>query len=318
VYREVIRELKRQQNITGKTIRVADKGLNCAQNIYDALSQGDGYIFSKSVKTLNKAEREWALNTEGFIQSDDSDKDAFWMKSCVDEYTYEFKEVSGRKKKFKVKEKRIVTYSPKLERKHREEINKMVAKAESCRLCEAKKSEYGESSKYLTFSSADENGDPAGKAVVQLDQKKIDKDLDCAGFNMIVTSEVTMGDREIYDTYHELWRIEESFRTLKTQLTARPVFLKNIDRIKGHFLICYLCVVLERILQFKVLKNQFGSEEVYEFIRGFKIVPDTSASYINMSKTSGVGIFLRDNYNLPLTNYFLRKRDIKKITERAL
>ena len=68
---------------------------------------------------------------------------------------------------------------------------------------------------------------------------------------MMVTSETRMPASEIYAAYHRLWRIEESFRIMKSHLDARPVYLQKEETITGHFLICYLAVLLTRLLQFK-------------------------------------------------------------------
>ena len=76
---------------------------------------------------------------------------------------------------------------------------------------------------------------------------------------MLVTSEIKMDDQDIYNTYHNLWRIEESFKIIKSDLDARPVFLQKENTIKGHFLICYLSILLERILQFKILDNKYST-----------------------------------------------------------
>lgn len=197
---------------------------------------------------------------------------------------------------------------------------KLVEKAKGCSLCHAKKSEYGESSKYMNFTTIDSETGVIGekKIVACLNEKKVQKDLDCAGYNMIITSEIEMNDKEIYDTYHELWRIEESFRTMKSELDGRPVYLQTIERIKGHFLVCYLSVLLERLFQFKVLENKFGSHAVYEFMRGFKVVANTSRDYINLSQANDLINFLADKYNLPIDNAFLTNREIKKILERSL
>ena len=54
VLRDVIDHLKAQNNVTGKTVHVADKGLNCARNIAFSRKNGDGYLFSKSVKGLSE------------------------------------------------------------------------------------------------------------------------------------------------------------------------------------------------------------------------------------------------------------------------
>ena len=82
---------------------------------------------------------------------------------------------------------------------------------------------------------------------MNINQEAIDKDLRFAGYNLLVTSETEMKDSDIYNTYHNLWRIEESFKIMKSDLDARPVFLQKEETIKGHFLICYLTVLLERL-----------------------------------------------------------------------
>lgn len=188
----------------------------------------------------------------------------------------------------------------------------MVDKARGCALSFAKKSEYGESAKYVNFNSVDEQGNPNGKkAAVTLNFEKIEKDRACAGYNMLVTSETGVDDMTIYSTYHELWRIEESFRTMKSELDARPVYLQTINRIKGHFLICYLSVLLERLIQFKVLDNQFGSHQVYRFIREFKVMKYGNKEFVNLTVNSELIEYFEQKYNLPLTNYYLTKAQIK-------
>lgn len=321
VFREVLDDLKRQQNITGRTIRIADKGLNCAQNIYHALSSGDGYIFSKSIKSLSEKEREWALSDRGFAdiygKGNDSQKLRFKIKSGVDEFWYEYTDTNGRKIKFKSNEKRTVTYNPALARKQKAEIQKEVDKARGCCLSQAKKSEYGDSAKYVTFTAADKEGNEiSDKVVGRINEKKVQKDLDCAGYNMIVTSEIAIDEMEIYDTYHRLWRIEESFRSVKTQLDARPVFLQKENCIKGHFLICYLTVLLERLFQFKVLDNKFCTEEIYEFIREFRVLPVTKRQAINTMARTPLTDYLENRYKVRVNNYYLSEKDITNMIEK--
>ena len=74
IIREVIADLKTRGNITGRTVQVADKGLNCAKNVLDARRNGDGYIFTKSVKQLPKTEKTWVLLPDGFVDVHDDDK----------------------------------------------------------------------------------------------------------------------------------------------------------------------------------------------------------------------------------------------------
>ncbi len=307
VLRDVIANLKRQNNITGKTIHVADKGLTCAQNIAFSKTNGDGYLFSKSVKGLPESEKAWVLLDHGFKEVKDKKGNVLYSyKSCIDKFPYTV-EHDGKKATVSLAEKRLLTYNPDLAAKKRFEINRMVEKAKSLTVSQAKKNDFGESGKYVSFT------DGKGKnATVSINQDAIDKDLMFAGYDLLVTSEVVMTDQNIYSTYHNLWRIEESFKIMKSDLDARPVFLQKEEPIKGHFLICYLAVLLERILQFKILENQYSSSEIFDFIKNFKATKAES-KYINTTTYSDIIDNLSNRFGLPLTNYFLTETQIKSI-----
>jgi hypothetical protein len=130
VIRDVIKELKDRHQISGKTVQVADKGLNCAENIINALKNKDGYLFSKSVKQLPETEKTWVLLKDGYKKVIDSDGTLLYqIKECIDEFPYTYTDENGKKHAIRVKEKRVVTYNPKLAEKKKYEINKMVEKA---------------------------------------------------------------------------------------------------------------------------------------------------------------------------------------------
>lgn len=315
VIREIISELKKKNNICGKTIRVADKGLNCADNIYHALKDGDGYIFSKSVKQLPEIEQDWVLLQNDYRDVKDSNGNFLYRrKECVDDFSYEISTDTGRKRKITIPEKRVVIFNPKLADKQKYEINKQVEKARVLKASAAKKSEFGDAAKYVTFVPADKKGtETDGKVKVVMNDELIEKSISLAGYNMIVTSERQMDAEKIYSTYHNLWRIEESFRVMKTQLDARPVYLQKRETITGHFLICYLTVLLTRLLQFKVLDNQYCSEDLFNFFREFRAVKISQKKYINLSRKNSFIDHLSSFTSLPLTSYFLSDSDIKKM-----
>ena len=314
VLREIIKEMKGQNETQGRTIRVADKGLNCSENIIDAIANGDGYLFSKSVKMLPETEIVWVLLENGWKTTyDEKNKPLYQSKSCIDEFPFTLTDINGKKKTVMLKEKRLVTYNPELAVKQRAEINKMIDKAERLRLSQAKKSEYGESAKYLNFESVDEKGNTTGKKVkVTKNQKAIDKDLALAGYNMLVTSELKMSDRDMYDTYHNLWMIEESFKIMKSDLDARPVFLQKRSSIEGHFLICYLTVLLERLFQYNVLHNKYPASVIFRFIKEFRVVK-SEYKYINITAYSPFISELTELTSLPLMHYYLSETKIAMI-----
>ena len=312
ILQDVITQLKTQNHVTGRTIHVADKGLNCAQNIAASKMNGDGYLFSKSVKMLPEKEKTWVLLDEDFLEKKDKNGNVLYRyKSCVDSFAYTI-EINGKKRTVSLTEKRLLTYNPSLAAKKKYEINRMIEKAKSLTMSQAKKSEYGEAGKYVIFTD-----DKGKKATVTMNLNAIESDLTFAGYNLMVTSEVNMTDLDIYNTYHNLWRIEESFRIMKSDLDARPVFLQKVDTIKGHFLICYLTVLVERIFQFKILKDEYSASEIFHFFRHFNVTKAES-KFINTSTNSTLFEDLSKRFLLPLTNYFLSETQIHSILNHKL
>ena len=315
IIRNIIDDLKQRSHISGRTIQVADKGLNCFNNIMHALKSGDGYIFSKSVKNLPETEKTWVLLENDYVDVKNKKGEVLYrIKDCVDDFSYTYTDDTGHKKTLKLTEKRIVTFNPKLAEKQTYEINRQVEKAKKLRACEAKKSEYGDSSKYVTFVFTDKKGTKTtGKSKVEINEKAIENAKKLAGYNMLITSEIRMTASEIYAAYHNLWRIEESFRIMKSQLDARPVFMQKQETITGHFLICYLAVLLTRLLQIHTLKDEYGTEEIFDFTRDFRIAKIADRKYINLTRSSSFIKELSCLTGLPLTSYFLGNEDINKM-----
>ena len=136
-----------------------------------------------------------------------------------------------------------------------------------------------------------------------------------AGYNLLVTSETKMSAKEVYRVYHNLWRIEESFRILKSQLDARPVYLHKKESIYGHFLICYVAVLLLRLLQFNTFNGEISYNEILNFIQNFKCILDKNAA-INIYSLKLVKI-IDDRLNLIFSNYFFSDKDIEKMLKSA-
>ena len=315
VIREIIDSLKARNSISGRTIQVADKGLNCADNIMHALKDGDGYIFSKSVKTLPQTEKTWILLSDDYRDIKNGSGDILYrIKECIDDFAYDIDLADGRKRKVTVTEKRVVTYNPALAKKQLYEINRLVDKAYNLKVSKAKKSEYGECAKYVSFISTDDDGnDTDGKVKVVMNAKVIEEAKKLAGYNLLVSSELKMSGREIYSAYHNLWRIEESFRIMKSELDARPVYLQKAETITGHFLIYYLAVLLARLLQFTILGSEFSSEELFAFMRDFRVAKLPDRKFMNLPKNSLLINALTNRTTLPLTSYFLTCSHSEKI-----
>ena len=314
VLREVINDLKDRDAKIGRTIHVSDKGLNCAENIAFSKTNKDGYIFSKSVKQLPEVEKTWVLNNNDWKTVKDKDGQILYKyKSCVDDFSYSFIR-DDKKISVKLKEKRLLTYNPSLAKKKLYEIDRMIEKAKSLVLSKAKKSEFGESSKFVDFVVANKKtGEIKDDAIcLSINEDKIKKEKELAGYNLIVTSEINIPDKELYATYHNLWRIEESFKVMKSDLDARPVYVQKEETIKGHFLICFLTVMLERILQFKTYDNKYSTNDLMNFFKDFSLVK-TDNGYINASKSTDFITDFTKETSLPLNHLNISETKLKKI-----
>ena len=329
--RKIIEEMKTRHKVSGKTVQVADKGLNCARNIYAAVKEADdGYIFSKSIhgKNLSAKEKIWVTaENDGNVWENHTDKDGrllYRLKSCVDTFTYQFKETdpeTGRDiiKSFSVKEKRIVSYNPALAKKQTAEILRMADKASNFTTYKKMtRDELGDSAKYVRITSKDKNGRKI-KPLIGLDQAKINEDLKYAGYNLMVTSELDMEPAQIYQTYHNLWKIEESFRITKSYLDARPVYVQKKETIYGHFLICYLSLFLLRVLEIKVFKNEINTYDLINFIRDFRGAKGKDGSYTNISRHQSVNEKIKKLTGLTnLDALYLSEQEIENLFKNCI
>lgn len=324
--RETIEGLKSRYDINSRIVQVADKGLNCARNIYAAsIEANNGYIFSKSVhgKNLSKVEKEWILlDNDSNIWTevkDSSGKIIYKYKECIDDFEYNFNNDDGEKIYFKVKEKRVVFYNPSLAKKQKAQIQKQIDKAISVSsIKQASKDDYGDSIKYVTFTTIDGNGEVV-KTHTSLNQDKINEDLSFAGYNLLVTSEINKSPEEIYKIYHGLWRIEESFRVMKTYLEARPVYLQNKESIYGHFTICYLALTILRLIELKVFNDELPISQIIDFIRNYNITETLDSSFINNATKSNVLSIIKNRFCFSkLDNLLLRKKDVDNIINTEL
>ncbi len=329
--RKIIEEMKSRYKVSGKTVQVADKGLNCARNIYAAVKEADdGYIFSKSIhgRNLSEKEKKWViLENDKNVWVNYTDKDGkllYRLKSCVDTFSYQFKETdpgTGEETvtDFSVKEKRIVSYNPALAKKQKAEIMKMADKASNYTTYKKMtRDELGDSAKYIKITTRDRSGKKI-QPIIEIDQEKLDEDLKYAGYNLMVTSELDMEPLQVYQTYHSLWKIEESFRITKSYLDARPVYMQKKETIYGHFLICYLSLFLLRVLEIKVFKNEINSYDLIHFIRDFRVARGADGSYINISRNQAVNEKIKELTGITnLDALYLSKKEIENFFQNCM
>jgi transposase len=98
-----------------------------------------------------------------------------------------------------------------------------------------------------------------------LDEEKIKQAERFDGYYAIVTNNLNLSTEQVCQTYRGIWKIEESFRILKTDLRACPVFVWNDDHIKGHFMMCFISLCLLRYIQY-LLETQCETRASAEVI----------------------------------------------------
>lgn len=309
-----IREEKGKES---KIIQVADKGLNCAENIRKC-GKNDGYIFSKAPKMMADKDLEWMFDEKGWTDVMDKNGEvSYRYKSVTDVYDYEFKDENGKAVKFTKAEKRVATFNPSLRKKQAIELTRQYDKAmKKTASAQIKEAVGGKNAKMISVDAVSKKtGEELEDAQIVLsgNKEKLEHDLKLAGYNILITSEVAMKESEIYDVYHKLWNIERTFRMMKTQLAARPAFASTDDGIRGHFLTCYTSIVLLRLLEKKVFSGQFTVEEIIEYIKKARAFRLSDNDYCNLLKRKDAAIseYIQKRTELPLLNKRLTDSKIK-------
>lgn len=257
----VLKEIRRNYDL-GRIIVVADKGINTAENIYYNLKRNNGYVFSQSVRRANKELKDYVLKEDGYTWYGDEYK----RKSRLYPREIEVME-NGKKTKKRIDEKQVIFYSKDYDKRAKAEREPALQKAREL-IKEPSKfnrsTSYG-AAKYIKNLNFDkETGEIINtKGILSFDEKKLKEEEMLDGYYAIVTSEFNESDDRIIDIYRGLWRIEESFKITKSDLESRPVYLSREDRIQAHFLICFIALVIARILQHRV-GNRYSVSKILE------------------------------------------------------
>lgn len=251
-YRPNFARIKKEYNL-GRVITVADKGMTTGDNIWYTINTPtkDGYVFSMSVRGADKELRKYVLDENGYQWLGEEYK----RKSRLYPRIIQVTTADGKKLKKTVHEKQVVFYSEKYAIRARAERAIAIAKAQDLIAnpgSYTRATSYG-AAKYVKNINFDgQTGEILSpKQLLELDIERMREEEALDGYYVIVSSEHKESDDKIIDMYRGLWRIEESFRVTKSDLEARPVFVSTKDHIEAHFLICFVSLVIARILEIK-------------------------------------------------------------------
>ena len=266
----VLKDIKKQYQ-TKRIIVVADKGLNSGDNIIFNTAIGDGYVYSQSVRGASDVFKSYVLNDEGYIWiGKDYKRKSRVIPAEINVTVGKYKNGKNKKRKIQIDQKQVIFYSRKYAKRSKKQREAIIVKAIDLIANPSKyqkSTSYGAASYVANIEFDKDTGEvlDTGKKLY-LDEEKIRQDEQLDGYYAIVSSELDESDDHIIEIYRGLWKIEESFKITKSNLDARPVFLTRKDHINAHFLICFIALVIARIVEVR-LNHKYSIEKILDTLR---------------------------------------------------
>ena len=223
------------------------------------------FIVTQSIKKLNKEDKRWALNKTGFKRvSDDSPVD--FSKIPDDDTGLYYKDEPYTP--HSLHQRLIITYSPKYAKYQKTIRGAQVERAEKMLKSGKIKKERrnpNDPARFIGKTAVTEDGE-AAKIENYLDTDKIENEALYDGLYAVTTDLLDDDVKDILKVSEGRWEIEECFRIMKTDFEARPVYLQDEIRIKAHFLICFLSLVIYRYLE-KSLGSIYTCETILDKLK---------------------------------------------------
>lgn len=245
-------------------ILISDRGIFQYRNLLNVLQAGNGYIVAKSLLKSTQAERNWTYDDNNYVKISND----FKYKSRIVKRTIK----DENNVIHTIEEKVVVYWSKKFQERAEKEnksfldfIKKLQDTPENFRLTALQNKSIRKFLKkeYLNKSTGEILNSSQIKPM--LDFEKINAYTKSLGYYQIVTSELNMKETEVIDKYHGLTQIEEQFRTMKSTLETRPLYVRTPEHIEAHLLVCLIALIILRIIQKRIIaSNQIPiSEDMY-------------------------------------------------------
>ena len=318
-FRSVIGEVRTSYD-TGRIVVVADMGIITGDNIY-YLTGGrsdNGYVFSFSIRGATDTFKDYVFDSKGYVGADgrQAGGDAtFKIKSRKIARDINVSMKSGKVAKRVVYEKQVVFWAKKYADKAAAERGEVVKKAMELVADPGKYSRavsYGAAKYVKNMEVNKKTGEILkGKKSPCFDFEKLAEDEKYDGYYAIVTSEYNMADGKIIDTYRGLWEIEETFKITKGTLEARPVYVSREDRIGAHFLICFIALVIIRLIG-KKTKCKYSPKKIIGCLNGISCSSEQENLYL-FDYRSEISDAIGEAVGIDFTRKRLRRAEIKNI-----
>ena len=316
-----------------RTIVVADRGLNTSDNIIKiaglSLEQSlkkNGYVYGQSVRGADDEFKSWILNQEDYkidkIKDDNGKEIIFKHKSRIHpKKMYIIREDKGKtengnkkRESVLVDQKQMVYYSQKYADKQKRDREMIIKKAKDLISHPdkyTKATSYGIAGYVNNLKFVKKTGEIANANLLSLNEEKIKEEEKYDGYYSIVTSEEHLSDIEIRNIYRGLSKIEETFKVTKSGLEARPVWVSLAEHIQAHFLICFIALVIARLIETR-LKGKYSFDKIIKSLRNYTSSHIEYDVYLQ-SFTNDVIKDLEKEFNIDLSRKYLTLSEIKKI-----
>lgn len=325
-----IRNIKKRHDID-RIVVVADRGLNDSENMImlsglnlDRKNR-DGYIYGQSIRGADAEFKAWVLKNDyitDVIEDENGEQVVFKHKSRMYPRKVNVKREdlgltkNGNTKiqRVTIDQKQMVYYSQKYANKQKRDREKIIEKAKDLIKNPGKykkATSYGAAG-YIDNISFDENtGEIINTALLSLNEEKIKEDAKYDGYYAIVTSEEHLSDLELRNIYKGLSKIEESFKITKSEFDARPINVRLEDHIDSHFLICFIALLIVRILELET-NNKYSLKKILERIKEFQCTHDAGNLYRIINYKPEI-LYLNRKFNIDFDNKNITREKIKKI-----
>ena len=320
--RPITKRVKRDYEID-RTIVVADRGLNTSDNIFflagknEVENKRDGYVYGQSIRSADKEFKDWVLNEDGYISDiikEDDEEIAFTHKSRVIAKEVKIKKDEKRTVKVRVCQKQMVYFSFKYLMKQRKDREKMIKKAEDIIKrpnAYTKATSYGAAYYIDDIAFDKDTGEIKNDKVLNVNYDKVKEEELYDGYYAIVTSEIEYDDYKIRKIYRGLTKIEDNFKVTKSYLKGRPVFVWTKEHIQGHFLTCFIALVIIRLLE-KKLDNKYTIPEIISSLKNYNCI-NLEANVYKFIYRDEIIDDLAKVFGVTLDKKYRTREDIKRL-----
>lgn len=298
-----------------KFIYCSDAGLG-SESIRTYNHMGErAFIVTQSIKKLKKEDKAWALNKSGFRRLSDN---KLVNLSEIDENDTDLYYKDEPYTPKNLHQRLIVTYSPKYARYQKTIRDAQVERAKKMIQSGSTKKQRknpNDPARFIGTQAATEEGEVA-KIVKYLDEDKISTEEQYDGLYAVCTDLLDDDVSAILKVSEGRWQIEECFRVLKTDFSARPVYLHDENRIKAHFLICFLALMTYRLLE-KKLDYKYTCDMILDTLKSMNFANLQEQGFIPLYKRLKITDDLHERCGFRTDYQFITKSQMKTIQKKS-